>query len=90
MEPDRVREIEARHQGVQTSVGRLCTCDVPDCEIRWLLDEHARLVEEITRLRRIAAHVPAREWIKAKEAAGLGDEVHALAPRPATRERDGD
>ena len=35
------------------------------------------LEDEVRKLRHIATHVPAREYIKAKEAAGHGTEIHA-------------
>ena len=39
--------------------------------------ELARLKEENLRLRKIAAYVPARVYLQAKEDAGYGDAIHA-------------
>ena len=45
MEPDRVREIEARHRQVSSGPGAFCCECLGDwpCDTRRLLDEHARL-----------------------------------------------
>ena len=42
-----------------------------------MLNEHPTLFSENTKLRKIAAHVPSRVYIKAKEAAGFADTVTA-------------
>ncbi len=48
-----------------------------------LMKERDALRAEVERLRKIAAHVPTREYIKAKEAAGFGTVIRAAALTPA-------
>ena len=107
MEPDRVREIEARlEEGYELHTQGAAN------DIRWLLDEHARLVKENARLwdgegqRASEADVlnqelreqcaglqvkPLDDWrtaIRVLVDATRHSTEYALAPRPATRERD--
>lgn len=50
-----------------------------------LLNAGDKAVAELERLRKIAAHVPGRVYIVAKEAAGYGDVVRAKRPAPQHR-----
>lgn len=66
-----------RGQCKMLSLGNACPCAL--CAFDVIRSRLATAEGDVLRLRKIAAHVPAMVYIKAKEGAGYGAEVKAVA-----------